>query len=86
MDSFPIQTLIHCFGFIIVHTKLLEPWLLNDDSKFSFRAITLQGPAQESSNGDRHEIELIVKHSNNTRTKRTRYFIQWEGWGQEYNM
>jgi len=40
-DTFIIQTPMHRSGFITVHTKLLEPWLPNDDAKFPSRAVTL---------------------------------------------
>jgi len=84
-DTFTIQTSMHGSGFVTVHTKLLEPCILNDDAKFPSRAVTLQGPVQEAPEGDRYKIERIVKHSTNTRTGRTRYYVKWEGWGQEHN-
>jgi transposase InsO family protein len=84
-DTFTIQTPLHKSGFLTVHTKLLEPWHPNNDTKFPSRAATLQGPVQEAEEGDRYEIERIVKHSTNTRTGRTRYYIKWEGWGHEHN-
>ena len=40
-DTFTIQIPIHHFGCIPVHTKLLEPWLPNDNAKFPFRALIL---------------------------------------------
>jgi hypothetical protein len=63
----------------------MEPWLANDDAKFPLRSVPLTGPVETSAEVERWEIERIMKHIVDRRTKQTRYWIKWKGWGHEHN-
>ncbi|KAF8428715.1 hypothetical protein EV426DRAFT_506154, partial [Tirmania nivea] len=69
---------------IRVHSSLLAPWYSNPDHIFPSRSLPKPGPAEHDALGPRYVFERIVKHSTKKNGK-TRYFVKWEGWGDEDN-
>jgi len=72
-------------GHLKVHTFLLAPWHQNNDAKFPSRSLPETGPVESDSLGDKWAFERIVKHEKNKRNGVVKYWVKWEGYGDNQN-
>jgi len=72
-------------GHLKVHTSLLAPWHQNNDAKFPSRSLPEPGPVESDSLGDKWAFEHIVKHEKNKRNGVVKYWVKWEGYGDNQN-
>jgi len=72
-------------GHLKVHTSLLAPWHQNIDAKFPPRSLPEPGPVESDSLGAKWAFERIVKREMNKRHKVVKYWVKWEGYGDNQN-
>jgi hypothetical protein len=84
-DNYTLECPLVPSGHIKVHTSLLAPWHKNDDTKFPSRSLPEPGPLEFDTKGDRYAFERIVKHEKDKRTGAVRYWVKWEGYGDDQN-
>jgi len=84
-DNYILECPLVPSGHLKVHTSLLLPWHQNNDTKFPSRSLPEPGPVESDSLGDKWAFERIVKHEKNKRNGVVKYWVKWEGYGDNQN-
>jgi len=84
-DKYTLECPLVPSGQLKVHTSLLAPWHQNNNAKFPSRSLPEPGPVESDSLGDKWVFERIVKHERNKRNGVIKYWVKWEGYGDNQN-
>jgi hypothetical protein len=85
-DNYTLECPLVPSGHLKVHTSLLAPWHQNDDSKFPSRSLPEPGPLEYDTKGPRWAFERIIKHEKTKKNGGVRYWVKWEGYGDNQNI
>jgi len=84
-DNYTLECPLVPSGHLKVHTSLLAPWHQNNDVKFPSRSLPVPGPVESDSLSDKWAFERIIKHEKNKRNGVVKYWVKWEGYGDNQN-
>jgi len=84
-DNYTLECPLVPSGHVKVHTSLLAPWHQNNDTKFPSISLPEPGLVESNSLGDKWAFERIGKHEENKRNGVIKYWVKWEGYGDNQN-